>query len=70
MEADIKGLHQPKTLGGYRLDIIAKKGIERKISEVETPDSLNSATDIKQQQAFQRAANRSQKTTFTKRIAK
>ena len=68
VEADIPGFSQPKTLGGYRPDIIAKKGKQRKIVEVETPDSKESARDKKQQSAFRRAAKRSENTTFRRVI--
>ena len=46
VQADIKGFSQPKTIGGYRPDVIAKKGNQRKIVEVETPDSVKSARSL------------------------
>jgi hypothetical protein len=64
VDADIRGYDQPKTIGGYRPDLIAKKGSQRRIIEVETPDSVDSARDQAQQQAFRRAADRSESTTF------
>lgn len=66
--ADVSGFSQPKTLGGYRPDIIATNGRQRKIVEVETPDSVATARDKAQQQAFRKAANRSQSTTFRRTI--
>ena len=69
VQADVPGFQQPKTIGGYRPDVIAKKGNQRKIVEVETPDSAKSTRDLNQQKAFQQAANRSQNTTFKRTIA-
>ncbi len=70
VKADVKGFPQPGTIGGYRPDVVATKGGERKIVEVETPDSVGSARDQKQQAAFRQAANRSAKTTFTRKVTK
>ena len=70
VQADISGFAQPKTIGGYRPDIIAKKGIQRKIVEVETPESVDSARDKKQQSAFRNAASRSSETIFRRVITK
>ncbi len=69
VEADIRGYSQPGTLGGYRPDVVASKGSERKIVEVETPDSVNNARDVAQQKAFRQAANRSKNTTFRRTVA-
>lgn len=68
VKADVKGYSQPETIGGVRPDVIAKKGRERKIVEVETPESVDAARDKKQQQAFQAAADRSKNTTFTRKV--
>ena len=68
VEADVSGYQQPGTIGGYRPDVVAKKGRQRKIVEVETEDSADSARDQQQQQAFRNAAKRSQDTTFKRRI--
>jgi hypothetical protein len=65
--ADVPGFPTPKTIGGKRPDVVAKKGSERKIVEVETPDSVGSSRDVAQQQAFKRTADRSKATSF-KRI--
>jgi hypothetical protein len=67
--ADIPGYKRPKTIGGYRPDIIAKKGVARKIVEVETQDSKNSPRDLKQKTAFRKAANNSKYTKFRRSIA-
>ncbi len=70
VKADVSGFQRPDTLGGYRPDVVAIKGRERKIVEVETPESVDSARDLKQQQAFTKAAKRSVQTTFTRKIVK
>ena len=53
---------------GYRPDIVATNGKQKRIIEVETPDSVNSARDVKQQEAFRNAANRSDNATFRRTI--
>lgn len=58
VSADIAGYKKPPSRGGYVPDIVAKKGKEEFIIEVETPDSVNSPRDIAQQGAFQRAARK------------
>ena len=70
VQADVGGFPQPDTIGGLRPDVIAKKPGERKIIEVETPDSLKDARAEKQRQAFKEAADRSKKTTFSRRVAR
>lgn len=69
VQADVTGFAQPDTIGGYRPDVIAKKPGQRKIVEVETPDSVDRARDQAQQRAFRKAADRSRKTTFRREIA-
>ena len=64
VEADVSGFSRPGTIGGFRPDVVAKDGWTRKIIEVETPDSVNSARDVEQQRAFRQAARRSKHTTF------
>ena len=64
VEADVTGYSKPGTIGGYRPDVIAKKGKQEKIVEVETTDSVDSARDLKQQQAFRAAAKRSKNRSF------
>ena len=68
VKADVGGFSRPGTIGGYRPDVVAKKGRERKIVEVETPESVDCARDVKQQQAFRQAAGRSVDTTFRRDI--
>lgn len=69
VEADVRGFPKPGTFGGFRPDIVARKGQERKIVEVETPDSVDSARDIGQQRAFRGVASRSKNTTFRRIVA-
>ena len=68
VKADIRGYPQPDTIGGFRPDVVGKKGLERKIIEVETPESVDSARDRKQQQAFRKSAKRSKNTTFLRKV--
>jgi len=70
VKADIPGCKQPDTIGGYRPDYVAKKGSKRILGEVETPDSVGSARDQKQQKAFDQAAKRSKNTSFKRTITK
>lgn len=70
VSADLKGYKQPRSIGGYRPDVVAKKGGQRKIVEVETPDSVATTRDQQQQQAFRRSADRSNKTTFRRIVTK
>ena len=64
IQADISGYDKPTSFGGMRPDVIGRKGKERKIYEVETPDSADNARDLKQQEAFKEVADRNPKTTF------
>lgn len=70
VSADVNGFPQPGSISGYRPDVVAQKGNQRKIVEVETPDSVNSTRDKAQHNAFRQAAKKSENTTFTRRIAK
>lgn len=70
VKADIAGFQRPDTLGGYRPDVVAMKGRERKIVEIETPETVDSARDLHQQQAFKNAAKRSVQTTFFRKIVR
>lgn len=69
VQADVRGFPQPDTIDGYRPDLVAKKPGERKVIEVETPDSVGSARDEVQRRAFRQAAEGSKKTTFRQEIA-
>jgi len=69
VSADVQGFPKPETIGGYRPDIIATKGKQRRIIEVETVESKNTARDKGQQSAFRHVANRSENTTFRRVIA-
>jgi hypothetical protein len=68
VKADLPGYEQPSTIGGYRPDYVAKKGTQRIIGEVETPDSVDSARDQNQQNAFKQASKRSENTTFKRTV--
>lgn len=70
VKADIEGYKKPKTIGGYRPDVIGEKGKQKKIVEVETTESLGSARDQKQQKAFRDEAKSSKSTTFTQEVVK
>ncbi len=64
VKADLKKWDQPETIGGVRPDIDARKGQQRVIVEVETPESKNDRRAERQQHAFEGAAKRSAKTRF------
>ncbi len=68
VEADVSGFARPGPIGGLRPDVVARKGGERKIVEVETPDSLDSTRDRQQQQSFRQAAQRSVNSTFRRTV--
>lgn len=68
VKADVRGYPQPDTIGGFRPDVVGKKGRERKIIEVETEESVDSARDLKQQKAFRDSAKRSKSTTFRRKV--
>jgi len=67
VSADVPGYPKPPTIGGYKPDVLARKGGQETIVEVETPDSVDSTRDIAQQGAFRRAARRNEKRHY-KRI--
>lgn len=68
VQADIPGYDKPTSFGGMRPDVIARKGKERKIYEVETPESIDSTRDKKQQEEFKKVADRNPKTDFRRFI--
>jgi 2,4-dienoyl-CoA reductase-like NADH-dependent reductase (Old Yellow Enzyme family) len=68
VKADISGYGKPDTIGGYRPDVVAKKGSQRKIYEVETPESVDKARDKNQQSAFKNAAKRSKSISFVRKV--
>ena len=65
--ADLPGEQLPKKIGGYIPDIIAKKGKQEKIIEIETQKTLK--TDRKQQDAFEKYAKSKDNTDFTIKLA-
>ena len=68
VKADVRGYEQPDTIRGFRPDVVGTKGRQRKIHEVETQDSVDSARDKSQQSAFRQAADQSKSTTFKRTI--
>ena len=68
--ADVAGYQKPETVRGFRPDVFATKGKEKKIVEVETPDSVDSDRDQKQQAAFRARAKASPTTTFRRVVTK
>ena len=66
VKADIEGWDKPKTIGGYRPDLIAKKGKKEVILEVETPQTVKK--DYKQWQAFKEYADRKKQRKAKKKI--
>ena len=70
VKADLKGWDQPSTIRGVRPDVDARKGKQRVIVEVETPESKNDARAQRQRSAFEGAAKRSAKTRFETIITK
>ena len=59
---------RPDTIGGFRPDVVGTKGKKRTIVEIETPESVDSARDKKQQAAFRQVAKRSENTTFRRKV--
>jgi len=70
VKADIEGYEQPGTIRGLRPDIMATKGRDTRIIEVETEDTLKSERDQAQQEAFRQEADENKHTTFKKRVAR
>ena len=68
VKADIRGYEQPDIIRGFRPDVVGTKGRQRKIHEIETRDSVDSARDQKQQRAFRQAADQSKNSTFKRTI--
>jgi len=68
VKADVRGYIQPDTIRGFRPDVVGIKGRQRKIHEVETKDSMDSARDESQQKAFRQAADQSKNTTFKRTV--
>ena len=62
VSADISGLPKPIIIHGRRPDVLAKKGKETVIVEVETKETLK--TDVDQQKVFKRYADDHNSTRF------
>ena len=67
--ADIAGYPKPMSIGGYIPDIIASISGHTTVVEVETPDSVGTARDIKQRAAFKKWTNYSDKRHYRLLIA-
>ena len=68
--ADVKGYIRPGTYYGLKPDIVATKGRERIIGEVETPTSVGEPRDQAQRTTFQRMEDMSNYTRFQRRIVR
>ena len=66
VQADVPGRKQPKTIEKRRPDIIAKKGREEVIVEVETKQSADA--DKEQQRVFREYAKRNPGRRFRKKV--
>ena len=70
VKADLADYDKPSAFAGLRPDIIAKKGDERRIYEVETEKSKDSSHGKKQEKEFKAVADRNPRTTYKKFIVK
>lgn len=66
VSVDLPGEPKPKSIGGFRPDLIAKKGKKEIIVEIETPETAK--IDKDQHDAFRGYANRKAARKFRKRI--
>jgi len=66
VQADISGYDKPKSIGGRRPDVIARKKQETVIVEVETKDSLEK--DKAQQETFKEYADEHKKVRFRRKM--
>ena len=62
VKADLPGMEQPESINRRRPDLIAKKGREEIILEVETKNTIDS--DKSQHQAFKKYADKSKNRKF------
>jgi hypothetical protein len=65
-KADLPGWDKPKKIGGFIPDLIAKKGKNEIILEVETKNTGKSDAD--QQKAFKKYSKRGKERTFRKKV--
>ena len=70
VRADISGFNRPDSIGKYKRvpDVVARKGRQTRIFEIETPKSLK--TDRAQRSAFSKHAANKSNTTFKVLVAK
>jgi len=64
VQADISGWSMPEVINSYRPDLIITGNFITLVIEVETRDSVNSARDIAQRNAFKSWASRSSQRQF------
>jgi len=68
VQADINGFQQPGTIRGRRPDIVARKGKDVVIVEVETKDTVQK--DKKQQEVFRQHSKVNKNVRFRRKLAK
>ena len=68
VKVDLPGGSKPKKIGGHIPDLIAKKGKQEVIVEIETRESVSKDKD--QQDAFKEYTSRKSTRSFRKRIVK
>lgn len=68
VKADVRGYAQPDTFNGRRPDVVARKGNDQVLVEVETKSS--NAGDRQQQSALRRYADSRKNTRFRKKVVK
>lgn len=66
VKADLPDHKKPKKIGGYIPDVIATKGPNEVVVEVETKASMEK--DTKQREAFDKYADKNNKTRFRTKI--
>ena len=65
-KTDLPGWNKPKKIGGFIPDLIAKKGKEEIVLEVETKDT--NISDADQQKAFKKYSEKKEGRIFRKKI--
>ena len=66
VKTDLPSWEKPKKIGGFIPDLIAKKGNEEIIKEIETKDT--NERDKEQQEAFKKYAERKRTRRFSKKV--
>lgn len=68
VRADVKGFKSPSTIGGRIPDVVATKGSNKIVVEVETPASMKA--DKAQRNVFRKYANARKNVSFRTRVAR